>query len=359
MSAIPPSPGKPSCLWPSQQLLPGYVFRSAWSILVIALFLLLSREGALGQTTNGLYYSINADSTIAITGFDFSATAVTIPGVIAGLPVTSLRSNAFYGGVNLVGVTLPDSITSIGEHAFDGCGSLNRITLSTNIANIGDFVFNGCGSLLGLTLPAGVTNVGISAFAGCSSLKSLILPSGVASIESFAFQHSGLTSITIPGGVTNIVNSASAGCHGLASIGPVAFVDCYDLSKVVFLGNTPKGDSTVFNGSPTTVFYLPGTTGWGPRYGGAPTAVWQLPTPVILSPQAITTNGFGFTISWATNATIVVEATESLMPANWFPVSTNSISYSAGSVAAFNGWAQFSDSGWTNHPSRSYRVRPQ
>jgi len=59
------------------------------------------------------------------------------------------------------------------------------------------------------------------------------------------------------------------------------------------------------------------------------------------------TNGFGFTISWATNALVVVEAAESLANPVWTPVSTNTL---AGGVA------YFTDSGWTNYPARFYRV---
>jgi hypothetical protein len=71
---------------------------------------------------------------------------------------------------------------------------------------------------------------------------------------------------------------------------------------------------------------------------------------------AITPKGFGFRISWATSAAVVVEASAALTPSSWSPLSTNIINYSPGSTNAFNGWLQFNDSAWTNYPSRFYRM---
>jgi hypothetical protein len=62
----------------------------------------------------------------------------------------------------------------------------------------------------------------------------------------------------------------------------------------------------------------------------------------------VTTNGLGFTISWATNLQVVVEACTDLACSNWSPVSTNTL---------VNGTNYFCDTGWTNYPSRLYRTR--
>ena len=100
-----------------------------------------------------------------------------------------------------------------------------------------------------------------------------------------------------------------------------------------------------------TVYYLPGTTGWGTTFGDRPTAPWVLPSPVILTlaPNfGIQTNAFGFRISWATNASVVVEASTGLVNPVWSTVSTNVL---------VNGWSDFRDAEWTNYPARFYRVR--
>ncbi|HRI12582.1 MAG TPA: hypothetical protein PLX89_06200 [Verrucomicrobiota bacterium] len=58
----------------------------------------------------------------------------------------------------------------------------------------------------------------------------------------------------------------------------------------------------------------------------------------------VTANGFGFLISWATNAAVVVEASPSLAAPVWTPVSTNTLTA---------GTSQFTDPQWTNHPAAS------
>jgi hypothetical protein len=86
---------------------------------------------------------------------------------------------------------------------------------------------------------------------------------------------SGLTSITIPDNVT--------------SIGRYAFIGDTSLTSVYFKGNAPSIGGSVFSGDTnTTVYYLPGTTGWGPTFGGRPTALWiQVPT-IQAAPQTQT-----------------------------------------------------------------------
>src|SRR5205823_3298453 len=100
-----------------------------------------------------------------------------------------------------------------------------------------------------------------------------------------------------------------------------------------------------------TAYYLPGTTGWEPTFGDRPTALWLLANPLILNPSptlGVKDNVFGFTISWATNASVVVEACTNIGNASWVPQSTNAL------VA---GTASFTDYPWTNYPRRFYRIR--
>ena len=99
------------------------------------------------------------------------------------------------------------------------------------------------------------------------------------------------------------------------------------------------------------MYYLPGTTGWGATYGGLPTAPWYLPTPSILGSGyglGVSSNGFRFTISWATNVAVVVEACTNLGKPAWQPVQTNALT---------DGTAYFSDPQRTNYPYRFYRLR--
>ncbi|HUZ06921.1 MAG TPA: hypothetical protein VMV89_05470, partial [Candidatus Paceibacterota bacterium] len=147
--------------------------------------------------------------------------------------------------------------------------------------------------------------------------------------------------------------------NSVTNIGNYAFSGCNSLTRVYFTGNAPSptNDSTVFSGDPSgypdpaTVYYLPGTTGWSAIFDGLPTAPWFLPNPQILNHSAsfgVQPGGFGFTISWATNVSVVVEAATNLANPVWIPVSTNTLT---------GGTNYFSDPQWTNYPNRFYRLR--
>jgi len=78
-----------------------------------------------------------------------------------------------------------------------------------------------------------------------------------------------------------------------------------------------------------------------------------LPYPLILTSNpsfGVRTNQFGFTVSWATNLNVVVEAATDLANPVWSPLATNGLN-----IGTFH----FSDPQWTNYPSRFYRVRSQ
>jgi len=64
----------------------------------------------------------------------------------------------------------------------------------------------------------------------------------------------------------------------------------------------------------------------------------------------VNSNGFGFSVSGATNLSVVVEATTNLtapLSPFWTPLATNTLS---------NGFFYFSDPQWTNYPRRFYRL---
>jgi len=116
-------------------------------------------------------------------------------------------------------------------------------------------------------------------------------------------------------------------------------------------GVAGSADGSVLYGDTGTVYYLPGTSGWGSSFGGWPTAQWYQPQPKIISSSrgtGVQGNGFQFTVGWATNTAVVVEASTNLH--NWTPVSTNTL---------VNGTNYFSDASFTNYPQRFYRVRSQ
>jgi hypothetical protein len=189
------------------------------------------------------------------------------------------------------------------------------------------------------TVPASVTTVSGFAFASCTSLTNIILGDSVASVGSQAFDScTSLIRVTIPSSVTNIGN--------------LAFYFCTNVTGVYLQGNAPNAGTNVFyKADLATIYYLPGTFGWSSTFAGRPTALWQLPNPLMLTngPDfGIHTNAFGFRVSWATNIPVVIEATTNLAEPVWSSLVTNALA---------GGWFYFSDPEWTNYLSRIYRVR--
>jgi hypothetical protein len=354
--------------------------------------------GRAASVLNPFTYTTN-NGTITITGYiGFGgAVSIAIPSTINGLSVTSIGSEAFLG-IGFTSITIPNSVTSIEDFAFAGCTNLTDVTIPNNITSIWPYTFAGCYNLNSVTIPNSVTNVEIDAFFECYNLTNVIIGNNVTSIGNDAFAMcTSLTSITIPSSVTNIEigGAVFAGCTSLTgitvntnnsafssvagvlfnksqttliqypggkvgsytipnsvtTIGGYAFYSCTNLYGVYFQGNAPAADGTVFSGdNNATIYYLPGTTGWGTTFGGCPTAFWKPQVQTGGSNFGVRTNQFGFNISWASGMVVVVEASTNISKPVWQPVQTNTLT---------GGTSYFSDSHWTNYPSRFYRVHSQ
>src|SRR5271155_4177863 len=61
---------------------------------------------------------------VTITKYTGPGGDVDIPGIINGLPVTSIGANSFQKRVGLTSVIIPEGVTSIEKYAFDGCDGL-------------------------------------------------------------------------------------------------------------------------------------------------------------------------------------------------------------------------------------------
>jgi hypothetical protein len=330
-----------------------------------------------------------------------------LTNVTFGSNIVSFGEAAFANCLSLTSITIFGSITNIGYAAFAQCHSLAAVFFQGNAPNcasddpnvflnfgggiepatvyylagsigwgssfdrlaamlrdppvpFGYTIVNGTisieryfGSNTAVSIPreiAGlpVASIGMGAFSPYTSdgnITNVTIPDSVTSIAEGAFvECANLTSLTIPDSVTNIGNEAFQGCSSLAS--------------VYFMGNALPTNQGIFENypgsTPMTAYYLPGTTGWGSTYDGIPTALWTLPNPLILKSSRLgaQSNGLGFTVSWATNKSVVVEACTDLANPVWQPLQTNTLT-----ATATGGWFQFSEPVQTNNAGRFYRLR--
>ena len=144
---------------------------------------------------------------------------------------------------------------------------------------------------------------------------------------------------------TNILTETLE-AEGVSKSSVSALYDCPNLKGVYFEGTPPI--SWGFGDANPTIYYLPGTTGWATTFGGLPTALWLPQAQTNDGSFGVQTNRFGFTITWASDRVVVVEATTNLTNPNWYAVSTNVLT---------GGSSYFSDPQWTNYPGRFYRIR--
>ena len=279
-------------------------FATRLRLLVLLLTLPAAAQAQYTYTTNS--------GAITITGYTGLGGVVTIPGTITGLPVTRIGGGAFQGRTSLTSVTIPNSVTSIGDGVFSGCTSLTSVTIPNSVTSIGDSVFSGCTSLTSVTIGSSVTNIGPYAFYSCTSL----------------------TSVTIPNSVT--------------SIGSGAFYDCTSLKGIYFRGNAPYLEFFGLYANEATVYYLPGTTGWGATLGSRPTALWKPQVQSGAASFGVKTNQFRFNITWTSGRVIVVEGCTNLANPTWTPLQTNTLTGDS---------VYFSDPKWTNYTRRFYRIR--
>jgi hypothetical protein len=303
--------------------------------------------------------------------------SVTIPG-----SMTSIGDGAFSYCAKLAGVTIANGVTNIGYAAFADCGSLTNIVIPASVTSMGDAVFADCTNLVSVTIPesvdnvgsyefyhclklgsftigSSVTNIGTLAFYACGKLKRLDIPDTVTSIGDYAFMNcTNLNSLTLGDGVTNIGIQAFAQCislvnitipEGVTSIGSGVFYQCLSLAGLYFKGDAPIISPNSFSGdSNTTVYYLPGTGGWGATLGELPAVLWN---PAVQNDASfgLRLDRFGFNIGGTSNIIVVVEACTDLVNSGWVLVSTNTVT---------NGATYFGDTQqWTNHPNCYYRLR--
>jgi hypothetical protein len=286
------------------------------------------------------FYSCSGLTNLVI-GTNVTAIGIFAFGSCSGLThislpngLRSIGTEAFCGCSRLASVGIPNSVTNLGSAAFQSCSGLTNLTIGTNVSGIGDYAFDSCSGLRSVVIPNSVTSIGMDAFYSCSGVTNLVIGNGVTNISSWAFTYCNPTRIVIPAGVT--------------SIGDYALGGMYNLRAVYFTGNAPTNlGAGIFQGDPVTVYYLPGTKGWGSTFAGYSAVLWN-PHAQADARFGVRTNRFGFDIVGTVGIPIVVEASTNLAGAPWTMLQNCTLT---------NGLIYFSDSQWMNCPRRFYRFR--
>ena len=368
------------------------LLRVRLAVLAIGLGLPATAEAQFRYNSDG--------NVVTITGYTGAAGSVTIPSSVGKRPVISIGNSAFSSS-SLTSVTIPASVTNIAAGAFHVCPSLNSITvaagnpaygsvdgvlfayesvdgiiydksqltlvqypggkagpytISNNVTRIGDSSFYWCPSLTGVAIPNTVTTIGDFAFGYCTSLTNVTIPDSVTNIGDHAFLFcSSLSGLTLGRNLSSIGSGAFYSCPALTSltipssvtsIQDSAFSTCLNMKGVYFQGNAPSADSSAFDyDDQTTVYYLPGTTGWSKTFSGRPTVLWN--PQVQPGSSGVRTNQFGSNITGSSNLVVVIQATTSLANPTWLPLHTNTLNGNP---------LYFTDPSWTNYRSRFYRV---
>ena len=184
---------------------------------------------------NGFTFTILDSSSVSITAFDNSSSAIVIPNTVTNnsitYTITKLGDHAFNFSTILQSIDCSQatSLVAIGDGAsadgtFVACQSLSSILFPTSLTTIGRNAFNQCTSLTSILIPRNVTTINEYAFAGCTSLSSVRFEGDIPTE----------LGINIFIGCSNVTITAHTGTNGWSStfLGLPVSITC-------FLADTP------------------------------------------------------------------------------------------------------------------------
>nr|WP_295239467.1 leucine-rich repeat protein [Ruminococcus sp.] len=200
-------------------VLSGIMAFSAFTVAVPITASAAESQESVSATYGNFEYTLEDDFTCTITGYNGTASNVTIPSTIYGNKVTKIGYSSFEENNNLMSVTLPNSIKYIDHYAFRSCENLKSITIPNSVKTIGSGVFSGCISLKNITVPSSVTELGSGVFDGCKNLINANFSYGIKEFSEYLFYNCiSLTSINIPNSVKKVETDCFRGCTNLKSV---------------------------------------------------------------------------------------------------------------------------------------------
>jgi len=191
------------------------------SILVCILLLVFS--AAMAETAGNYTYALQPDGTALLTGYRGAESALTLPDVLEGHPVTAIAVHAF-AGKPIASVTIPASVTQLKGNPFTMCARLTDVqvaeghpTLRVTDGVLYDKTTNTLicypGGFYGdsFTVPQGTAHIGDAAFyCAPMRLEAITIPKTVLTIGDYAFYGANIEKIVLPRSVTSIGDFAFA-----------------------------------------------------------------------------------------------------------------------------------------------------
>ena len=192
----------------------------------------------------------------SVTAYTGDETAVTLPRVLEGYPVTDVNMSAADGNNGIIEkLILPDGIVSV--TSVEGCTSLTQIDIPQSVKSFGVRAFKGT-PIKSVAIPDGVTTVTNQMFMNCDKLASVTLPQSVTLIDKRAFEScTSLEHIDLPDSLTVLEERSFCGCTALKEIvlpekinhvSYCCFNNCTSLSSVRFTGKINYVFSYAFGG---------------------------------------------------------------------------------------------------------------
>ncbi|MBE7504171.1 MAG: leucine-rich repeat domain-containing protein [Verrucomicrobiales bacterium] len=221
--------------------------------------------------------------------------------------VRRIEDTAFSGAIHPKTLVIPDTVTSLGSGAFQDCTGLTSVRIGRGITVLPQAVFSACTSLREVRLPDTLQTISGLAFSWCRDLRSITIPASVRTFGGGAFSHYPYYEGERPSAIASIYFEGDA--PAISGI----------LGQFPFpLEEDEEPDEWDFG---PTVYFRAGTTGWGARFGGRPTRLWD-PRVAFDASFGVKEGRLGFTLAGAPGLVIVVETTTDLNHPVWTFVTT-------------------------------------
>ena len=136
---------------------------------------------------------------VRIITYDGTEAKVNVPAELAGLPVRSIHSKAFFNNAHVQTLELPDTIWHVGSRAFSRCKNLAYLRFSDELGVLDSSVVNQCSALKKVHLPASLSVLPSRIFDTCP-LEELTIPASLSAIEDRAYDPIALRKISVDQG---------------------------------------------------------------------------------------------------------------------------------------------------------------